>query len=189
MSDGPHRSLPMSRGWRQFAERIYNEAFNYEEVRDALVATLKQDWGKGHMGSLVQRVRELLTDGQTDLFYDQSADRLKLLRREAARTPLQEVFLDFVDKAVAGGHSGDGAIIQAACQTLSDLATRGARQVEEHCLRKPGQRRATDVRQRIEGAIERLDIAATARHLLGMDKSEPPRSVAKQTGLDDGVLL
>ena len=179
----------MSPGWKRFTECVYNEAFNYEEVRNAIVAALEQDWRKGNMERLVRRVGEILRDGQTHFFCDQGAEKLKLLRNEAASSPLQHVFLDFVDKATAGGHSGDGAIIEAVCQTLSDLATRRTRQVEEHCLRSPGQRPATDVRRRIEGAIKGLEIAVPARRLLGIDQNEPPLTLAKKTGLDDGVRL
>ena len=189
MSDGPHRSLPMSQGWRRFAERNYIEAFSHDEERNALVTALEQDWRKGNMEGLVQRVGETLRDRQTHFFCDQGAEKLKLLRSEAASSPLQHVFLDFVDKATARGHSGDGAIIEAVCQTLSDLATRRTRQVEEHCLRSPGQRPATDVRRRIEGAIKGLEIAVPARRLLGIDQNEPPLTLAKKTGLDYGVRL
>ena len=44
MSDGPHRSLPMSRGWKQLARRAANKAFSPVEVCDALPAALHQDW-------------------------------------------------------------------------------------------------------------------------------------------------
>ena len=189
MSDGPHRSLPMSQGWRRFAECIYIEAFSYDEERNALVTALEQDWRKGNMEGLVQRVGETLRDRQTHFFCDQGAEKLKLLRREAALSPLQYAFLDFLDNAVAAGHSGDGAIIEAAYQTLSDLAARRTRQVEEHCLRKLGQRRGTYFRQRIEGAINELETAAPAHRLLGIDQNEPPLTLAKKTGLDDGVRL
>ncbi len=191
MSDGPHRSLPMSRAWKKFTECVNNEAFRYEEVRDAIVAALEQDWRKQNMGSLVRRVHEALSDGQADLFYEQRAERLDLIRREAASSQLQCVFFHFLDKAMVEGLSGDGAIIKVACQTLSDLESRRTRQVEEHCLRTPGQKLATDVRQRIEGTIKGLDIAAVARHLLGIGKgkAESPRVLAKRKGLDDGVRL
>ena len=185
MSDGPHKGLPMSRAWKKFAECAYNRAFSREEVSSALVGSLEQDWRKGNMGRLVQRAGENLRDGQTHFFYDQGAEKLKLLRREAAFSPLRHAFLDFLDNAVAGGHSGDGAIIEAANHTLSDLAARRTRQVKEHCLRKMGQRRGTNFRQRIEGAIDGLDIAVTARQLLGIDKNKHPRALAKRTGLDD----
>ena len=189
MSDGPHKSLPMSRAWKKFTECGYNRAFSREEVSSALVGSLEQDWRKGNMERLVQIVGKALRDGQTHFFSDQGAEKLKLLRREAAFSPLRYAFLDFLDIALAGEHSGDGAIIEAASYTLSDLAARRTRQVKEHCLRKMRQRRGTNFRQRIEGAIDGLDIAATARHLLGLDKNKPPRALAKRTGLDDGVRL
>ena len=189
MSDGPHRSLPRSWGWRRFAERIHIAAFSHDEERNALVTALEQDWRKGKMERLVRRVGETLRDRQTHFFCDQGAEQLKLLRREAALSPLQHAFLDFVDKATAGGYSGDGAIIEAANQTLSDLAAHRTRQVEEHCLRKLGQRRSTDFRQRIEGAINELDTAAPVHRLLRIDRNDPSLTLAKKTGLDDGVRL
>lgn len=189
MSDGPHRSLPMSRAWKKFTECINNEAFSDEEVRDAIVAALEQDWRKQNMDGLVRKVSEVLSDGQANLFYEQRAERLKLLRREAASFPLQRVFLDCVDKAVAVGHSVDDSLVEEACQTLSDLAMRRTRQVEEHCLRSSRGRPATDVRRRIEGSITGLDFSAPARRLLGIDRDEFPPTLAKKTGLDDGVRL
>ena len=54
MSEGPHRNLPMSPGWKRFAARVCNEAFNHEEVRVALVAVLEQDGRQGNMESLVR---------------------------------------------------------------------------------------------------------------------------------------
>ena len=189
MSDGPHRSLPMSRAWKRFTECVNNDAFSDEEARDAIVAALEQDWRKENMEGLVRKVYEVLSDGQANLFYEQRAECLKLLQREAASSPLQHVFLDCVDKAIAAGHSGNDSLIEEACQTLSDLAMRGTRQVEEHCLRSSKGRPATDVRRRIEGAIKGLDFAAPARRLLGIDRNESPPTPAKKTGLDDGVRL
>ena len=57
MSDGPHKSLPMPRAWKKFTECVSNEAFSFEEVRDAIVAALEQDWRKQNMDGLVQRGR------------------------------------------------------------------------------------------------------------------------------------
>ena len=189
MSDGPHRSLPMSRAWKKFAERVYNQAFSREEASNALLVSLEQDWRKQNMEGLARKVHEVLSDGQSDLFYVQTAERLKLLRRQATWSPLQHVFLDCVDKVAAEGHSGDDALRRATGQTLNDLATRRARQVEEHYLRGSRQRSGADLRQRVEAANKGLDIAATARHILGVDKNRPPRALAKRTGLDDGVRL
>ena len=44
MSDGPHRSLKMPRGWKKLAERADKKAYAPEEVRHALPEALEQDW-------------------------------------------------------------------------------------------------------------------------------------------------
>ena len=46
MSNGPHRSLNMRRGWRQFAERAGNAAFTDGEHSDALAVALECDWSE-----------------------------------------------------------------------------------------------------------------------------------------------
>lgn len=44
MSDGPHRSLPMRRAWKKVAERAANPACAPEEIGNALIPALAQDW-------------------------------------------------------------------------------------------------------------------------------------------------
>ena len=99
------------------------------------------------------------------------------------------LFIDNTIWAVAQGRSGDKAIIEAVRQTLTDRATRGVRQVDEHYLRESTQKRATHVTQRIKDAIEKWDSEATGRRLLGIEKSEHLQASAKQMGLNDGVQL
>ncbi|MCY4635508.1 MAG: hypothetical protein OXG04_13560 [Acidobacteria bacterium] len=41
LSDGPHRSLNMRRGWKRLAERAANAAFDDNERRDALAGALQ----------------------------------------------------------------------------------------------------------------------------------------------------
>ena len=186
MSDGPHRSLAMRPDWKKLAERADNTASSAEEVRDAVPAALGGDWRREIPDSLVRKVREILSDNQTDFLCVQ---KLEALRREESGYALRTVFLDCAIQAAAEGHSGDETLVEAACQSLANCATRGARQVEEHYYRKATQSRTADVRKRIESGVKGSDIATLARHLLGIDRSEQPQIPAKQTGLDDGVQL
>jgi hypothetical protein len=43
MSDGPHRSLPMRRHWKDLAERAAKAAFSPDQVCEALPLALKCD--------------------------------------------------------------------------------------------------------------------------------------------------
>ena len=187
MSDGPHRSLNMPRGWKKLAERADNKAFASEEVRDALPEALEQDWRAEVPDRLCDKARDIFDNKQSSLFGDQ-ANRLEALRRETAGYNLGNAFLDYAIQAAAQGRSGDEALKHAAGKALSDRAVRGARQVEEHYRRKSTQGRAAHVRQRIETGVTQSDIASVAGRVAGIDKSERPGR-AQQTGLDDGVQL
>ena len=189
MSDGPHRSLKMRRGWKQLAERADKKAFAPEEVRDALPAALEQDWRAEVPDSLCGQVGTILRDNQSSLFGDQRAEKLESMRGETAGYNLGNAFLDYAILKAAQGRSGDGALREAACDALLDRATRGARQVEEHYRREASQGRAGHVRVRIESGVTQSDVAGIAGRLVGIDESEQARGHAKQTGLDDGVQL
>ena len=65
MSDGPHRSLKMSRNWKRVAERIYNEAYSVEQMWEALSMTLREDWRRQIPEGLINRVRAVLSNCQT----------------------------------------------------------------------------------------------------------------------------
>ena len=189
MSDGPYKSLPMSRKWKQVAERIHNEAYSPEQVCDALSTALAEDWRRQIPESLVNKVQIVLSNGQTDLFCDQNIQELEALRGEVSGCPLASVFLDYVTQAVAKGTSGEDALLGSTCQAITELAARDLRQVEEHYYREPSLNGVTDVRHRAQEAIGKLDTVAIAHQFLGIGKSQHPRTLAKHTGLDDGVPL
>ena len=136
MSDGPHRSLNMPRGWKRLAERADNKAYAPEEVRDALPEALEHDWRAEVPDNVCRRVRDILSDSQSSLFGDQRAKRLEALRRETAGYALGNTFLDYAIRAAARGRCGDEALREAAGKALTDRAARGARQVEEHYYRE-----------------------------------------------------
>ncbi len=188
MSDGPHRSLKMSRSWKRFAERAANTAFAPEEVRDALLEALEQDWRAEAPDRFCRRVHNTLGNNQGPLFGDQLADRIEALRRETAGYPLGNALLDYAGETAARGNHGDEALKEAASKALMDRAARGARQVEEHYCRELTLHRADHIRERIETAVMQSDINGIAGRLVGTDKSERALPT-KQAGLDDGVQL
>ena len=189
MSDGPHRSLNMPSGWKKLAERADNKAYAPEEVRDALPQALEQDWCAEVSDSTISQIRSILGDRQDSLFSDHQARRLEALRRETVGHNLTNTLLDYAIQATDRGLSGTEALKEAASNTLSDRAARGARQVEEHYYRKSSQGRAAYVRERIETGVTQSDMASIAGRFVGTGTSKGPRRPAKQTGLDDGVKI
>ena len=189
MSDGPHRSLKMPRGWKKLAERADNKVYAPVEVRDALPAALEQDWCAEVPDMLRREVWEILGDRQSSIFSDQRSQRLEGLRRETAGHNLGNVFLDYAIQAAERDRCGNEAVEEAIAQTLSDRATRGARQVEEHYYRESTEHRAADVRKRIEDGVTQLDMTGIAMELSETGRIKGPRRPPKHTGINEGVRL
>ena len=188
MSDGPHRSLPMSPSWKRFAGQVYNPAVSTEEAREALQAALEEDWRSEVPISLFQKIRVTLSDSQGQLFQDMVPERLQLLQAEAAGHLLGDRLVGQAIRVVEKGQSGDTALREATREALVERAQSGARQVEEHYYRSSKQGEL-EVRERIERVFSELDVSALARRLCETEKGEHLQKPAKRTGLDDGVRL
>jgi hypothetical protein len=98
------------------------------------------------------------------------------------------VLADFVAQALAEGKSGPDAMRDAVEKTLRDRIVRNARQMEEHYCREASTRRGTDMRSRLDNAIQRAPIRALAERLV----RQPPAATAapsRHDGLDEGVQM
>ena len=189
MTDGPHRSLKMSNGWKKFAECVYNEAYAPVDVRDRLSEALMQDWRKEVPDSLWRRTLDILCGTQGSLFGEQLIDQIKDLHGSFAGYPLSQVFLDYLIMSLDQGLRGDLALEKATYKALKDRTERRARQVKEHYFRRPTQGRAKDVYERIETGVAQSDLAIITAQILGKSDRDGPRRSVRHTGLDDGVHL
>jgi hypothetical protein len=186
MSDGPHRSLPMRRGWKRLAEFADNQTFERDEIRDAVVPALERDC-RGEMSRDFLDLCRACDDQQNSLFRNDTRPLESL--RPAAGSGMGRVVLDYAIQAAARGEAGENISEKAMTQTLVDRAARGARQVEEHYYRKSTKTRATKVRERIEQGIGRADIGGLARKVLKAESEKSAGAPAKRQGLDEGVKL
>ena len=188
MSDGPHRSLPMRRGWKRVAESADNKAFSAVEVRDAIVPALEEDCRGEISREFVQGFRRVCADQEASLFKNDAAPSLEALKN-AAGSGLGRVVLNYALQQAAHGHSAKDIPEKALTEALVNRAARGMWQVEEHYCRKSTTPRANKVRERIEQAIGGADIRSFARKILDSDAKAPAAQVPKREGLDDGVAL
>ena len=186
MSDGPHRSLPMRRGWRHVAERSDKPAFTAKEISEALVPALEQDCQTEISPAFLAGVRQIVAE--PSLFGGDVVARLEPLWPVAGsgigRSQIENV-------AVLSATDADdvGLVQEALKRALEDHANRGARQVEEHFFRETSAPRANNVRGRLEEGIRCTDLGALAERLLKVDPKLMPRTLLKRAGLDDGVSL
>src|SRR4051794_20255814 len=131
MSDGPHRSLTMSSGWKRVAERGDKRAFTADEISRAIVPALEQDCHTEMQPGFIDRVYKAFRDHESSLFKEGLAQQLETLR-DTAGSGIGRSVLDFSIMVAERGGSGRRGMEDALKTALTDRAAKGARQVEEH---------------------------------------------------------
>lgn len=188
MSDGPHRSLPMHRGWKRVAERCANIAFSTEEITNALIPALQQDCQAEMSPELVNGIRNVFDDQAASLFKDDPRPRLEALR-EVAGCGIGLTLLDNVIELSPSGAAELDDLARAMTAALEDRAGRSSRQIEEHYCRTSAAPRALNTRSRMEQSIAASPLETLARQILKLDGGAPVRRAIRMQGLDDGVRI
>src|SRR4051812_20557298 len=106
MSDGPHRSLGMGPGWRQLAKRADNCAYALDQIPDAVITALAQDWRKGVPDALARRVRDILGDQQNSLFREGKIAQLNELGTMTKVHGLGDLLIEHAIQTVSEGKFG-----------------------------------------------------------------------------------
>ncbi len=189
MSDGPHKSLPMSRAWKKLMLCAGTPAFPLDEVADALQLALVSDWRKEIHPVLHKRILEIVYTGEGLLFRDQQITRLQELDEHVVGYPLALVLIDCVARAVDRGDCDHSCLVRGTRDALSDRASRCMRQVEEHCHRECSDSGVANLLSRLRQAALRIDYSQLAQDLLGCRNETLSRPKRKKTALDDGVPL
>lgn len=189
MSDGPYRSLPMSRGWKLLAEFADNRNFDPSDVCKAVVPALTEDWHFGVPDSVVQVIRQAFLDQQGELFAQERDRQIELLRGSTPVHGLARLLVDCADAELRAGGAGVEALAGVGRSALEVRAARGVRQVEEHYHREGAPVLKTkDVRARLEEGIRGAPLESLGREFLGIGPAVP-RSSLKHDDVDDGVPL
>jgi hypothetical protein len=188
MSDGPHRSLPMRRPWKTVAECSDNPAFEVEEIRELVISALEHDCRREMRRAFIDDFRRVCSEQDGQLFKNDVRPSLEALRRTAG-TGMERLVLDHALQVASNGSPRENVAEKAMTQALRDRGTRGTRHVEEHYLLKSTERRAHNVRDRMESALNHADMNSVAHRVLqGKDSKATPKP-SKRLGLDDGVKL
>ncbi len=189
MSDGPHRSLPMSRSWKRVAEYAENENFGRADMCAAATEALEQTCRKSLPSELMEGLRSIFLEQQAGLFSDRRADSLDALRPLAAGHGIARLLLDHATCVVREGGAGESGLVEAAERMLTAIGETFTRQIEEHYLREAAQPLASQAIGRVEKALEDTDKRALARQLCGLEAGSPRRASLKHKDIDDGVPL
>lgn len=189
MSDGPYRSLPMSRAWKRLAKLAGNSNFDSADTAAAAMRALASTWGSEVPSLLSKGLRDIFLEGKPDLFGDAQTTQTKALSSTAAGFGLGRLLTEHAVVVLTEGMHGEAALAETVQRALYAYAARAARQIEEHYCREASGKLTKQVRDRIAGAIATADFSGLARQCSGLEpKASKPRS-SKHTSLDDGVPL
>lgn len=188
MSDGPHRSLNMRKGWKKLAERGDGKLHTPEQVREAIPIALADDWRAERCDQFMRDVKAILvgTD-QNTLFRLSKTETLEALKNlRGSGFPMRQMLKDCLVQTVQDGNMGETALVKGTADALALKCSAGGRQVEEHWLRVSSERRAIHVRGRIEDGAAATDFNAVARQFCKLEKAAPAK---RHDDIDEGVLI
>ena len=186
MSDGPHRSLNMTRSWKRAAERSDKRSYSSEEVSESFVGALEKDCRREINPSFIDTAWRIFSDPEPSLFVTKISDQLEALRRQAGSGIGRSV----LDQAIFGaerGKTGREGLVEAVKNALADRSAKAIRQIQEHYCRESRNPRADRVKTRLEEGMDGAALDGLARRILKAAPAEKQPTLKQ--GLDDGVKL
>lgn len=187
MSDGPYRSLPMSRGWKRLAKLAENANFDRADTCAAATHALATTWRNEVPAAIVKGIREVFRE--PGLFSDIGLARIDAVVSENAGYGLGRTLGAHASSVLTEGLTGEAALAEATRRTLESYGARATRHVEEHYCRKASAKLTQQVRERIGQAIGTADLNTLARQCAGLEPRARRSGVRKHVGIEEGVPL
>lgn len=188
MSDGPYKSLPMSRGWKRLAKFAENANFDRADTCAAATHALSTTWRNEVPAAIVKGIRDVFLEREPGLFSDMGLARIDAVVSDNAGYGLGRIFGAHATTVLTEGLTGEAGFVEAARRTLESHAARATRQIEEIYCREASAKLTQQVRERIGQAIGTADLNTLARQCAGLEP-RARRRVRKHSGIEDGVPL
>lgn len=188
MSDGPHRSLPLRKLWKELAKRGDQSVYSIAEVAEAAKGALAYDL-KEVKWELMDALKAVFTGRDNSL----RMREISLQELEDAKTiAASSVFgLNAVQCAVLlinEGRFGVDAFYEAIGLAAKIRGFANIRSIEEHYLRHSNQQRASKVCKRLSSVISSFSDTQLGSLLVSDDAAKTTR-IKKRSQIDEGVPL
>lgn len=189
MSDGPHRSLPLRKAWRELAKRGDQATYDPEQVAEAAKHALASDFRNEVSWPLLKALKDIFKGRDNSLGLPEIAlHQLEEARALAAGSVFGMNAIAWSIQLVNDGHLNENAFFDAVGLAAKERGFANTRSIEEHYLRKSNQRRADGVTARLYSAIAGLSENSLGLMLANPRPAQRP-APRKRTGLSDGVPL
>lgn len=189
MSDGPHRSLPMRKPWRELAKRGDQGTYDPEQVAEAAASALASDFKNEVKWSLIDALKSIFTGRDNSLELPEIAlQELENAKVLAAGSVFGMNAVAWSIELISDGRFGLDAYYDAIGLAAKERGFANVRSVEEHYLRESNPRRSDNVGKRLHAAISSLSESRLGLMLVApvLAKTQSPK---KRTYLDEGVPL
>ena len=191
MHDGPCRTLPLAKFWRQTASLL--EDPNYDvapfDFRDRFENALHRDWEKLGTEKGLKKVQSMMARAENDLFNDELLDYLEQLK-DCSESQLSRILAGhFLFYYKNGKNISNRTVEKAVSSTLMEWRDRQVRHIQRHYMKAEHFKHRTLVLERLQ-AFRGKDItdALVNKIVHGRGAEARPR-FGKQDGIDDGVML
>ena len=190
MSDGPHRSLPMRKPWKELTKRGDQSTYDSEQVAEAATYALASDFKNEVSWSLVKALKSIFAGIDNSLMAPEIAiQQLHDLRPLAAGSVFGSNAVEWSIQLVNEGRLESDAVYDAIGLAAKARGFANIRSIQEHVLRKTNQHRADGVAIRLGKAINGLPESRLGAMLLDDREQKRRRRLKKNTSLDEGVPL
>jgi hypothetical protein len=189
MSDGPHRSLPMRRPWKELAKRGDQSTYDPAQVAEAATNALASDFKNEVSWSLISALKSIFAGKDNSLLLPEIAlHQLHELTGLAAGSVFGRNAVAWSIQLVNEGRLEANAVFEAIGLAAKARGLANTRAIQEHVLRETNQHRAEGVAARLNSAINGLSESGLGSLL--MDRQHAgDRQLKKNTSLDEGVPL
>jgi len=193
MSDGPHRSLPMRKPWKDLAMRGDKDVYDDKQVAEAAAEALASDFKNEVKWSLVELLRATFLSHDNSLLPPDpqvALQELEAAKRLAAGSVFGMSAVEWSITLINEGRFGLAAFYEAIGLAAKMRGGANLLQIEEHYVRNSNESRASHVSKRIRNAISSLSDGGLGSKLVAPRALDvrPSRS-RKKTQLDEGVPL
>lgn len=192
MSDGPYKSLPMSKPWKDVAMRAHKGSFTKEEREQSMCVALRNDVMRDVGKDYINAIGNILVDQkQGNLLSDQTANEIDSITNRFSQSPLRDNISANIQAALHAGKSGEDALAEGVNLAVQDYARGRNRQVEEHYKRDARthseREKAVSVRDVMAQTLASPAVANLGREIVGYIRGEAFQTrLVKASGLDDG---
>ncbi|WP_250525235.1 hypothetical protein [Caballeronia sp. GAWG2-1] len=189
MSDGPHRSLPMRKPWKELAKRGDQSVYDVDQVVEAATNALASDFKSEVKWSVIDSLKAIFTGRDNSLMLSEIAlQELENAKVLAAGSVFGMNAVAWSAELINDGRFGLDAFHEAIGLAGKMRGFANVRSVEEHYLRESNHRRADYVGKRLYNAISSLSDGQLGLILAAPESTRTPRS-SKKTQIDEGVPL